>query len=253
MNGNIIISFIVLLYGLVIGSFLNVCIYRIPIGKSVVSGRSYCPHCDTLIPWYLNIPVFSYFFLQGRCKNCRGPISPVYPAVELLNGVLYLIVWFTNGLSLESVFLAMLLSVLIVVSFIDWQKRVIPNKLVVFLLGLSVLHGVYQSVYFGAAWYTWAIGFFAASVPLFLLSLFFPDGLGGGDIKLMAAAGLFMGPSVLLALFLGSLYAGLTALLLITVKKRSPKSEIPFGPFLSLGIFTAMIFGEQIFLSAVSV
>ncbi|TCX51895.1 MULTISPECIES: A24 family peptidase [unclassified Dehalobacter] len=253
MIENIMISVIVLLYGLVIGSFLNVCIYRIPIGRSVIGGRSYCPHCNTLIPWYLNIPVFSYLFLRGRCKNCQGPISPVYPAVELLNGILYLIVWFTYGLNLESVFVAILLSVLVVVAFIDWQKKVIPDKLVIFVLGLSVLHGVYQSVCLGAAWYTWVIGFFAASLPLFLLSLFFPDGLGGGDIKLMAAAGFFMGPPVLLALFLGSLYASITAVLLITVKKRSLKSEISFGPFLSLGIFTVMIFGEQIFLSTVSV
>lgn len=243
---NIVIAVFILLYGLIIGSFLNVCIYRIPIGKSVAQGRSYCPHCDALIPWYLNIPLFSYLFLRGHCLNCKAPISPVYPIVETLNGIVYLLIWYTYGLTLQSFFAAILLSVLVVVAFIDIQQKIIPNSLVLVLLVLGVLHAVYQSVCFGIDWYYWVIGFFAASVPLFLLMLIYPDGMGGGDVKLMAAAGVFLGPKILLALFTGAIYGGIFAIFLLAFRKGTMKSEIPFGPFLSLGIFTTVIFGGNI-------
>lgn len=209
----------------------------------MAKGRSYCPHCDALIPWYLNIPLFSYLFLRGRCRNCKAPISPVYPIVEALNGIMYLLAWYTYGLTLESLFTAILLSLLIIIAFIDMQHKIIPNGLVILLFILGVLHAVYQSVYFGAAWYYWIIGLFAASVPLLLLMLIYPQGMGGGDVKLMAVAGVFLGPKILLALFTGAIYAGVFAIFFLAFRKGTLKSEIPFGPFLSLGILTTVIFG----------
>lgn len=212
----------------------------------MAKGRSYCPHCDALIPWYLNIPLFSYLFLRGRCRNCKAPISSVYPIVEALNGIVYLLAWYTYGLTLESLFTAILLSLLIIIAFIDMQHKIIPNGLVILLFILGVLHAVYQSVYFGVAWYYWIIGLFAAAVPLLLLMLIYPQGMGGGDIKLMAAAGVFLGPKILLALFAGAIYAGVFAIFFLAFRKGTLKSEIPFGPFLSLGILTTVIFGETL-------
>lgn len=242
-----VISVIIFIYGLLIGSFLNVCIYRIPLDKTVVKGRSYCTSCDSLIPWYCNIPLLSYLLLKGRCKDCGEKISPVYPAVELLNALLYLTVWLIYGLSIQALFLAILFSILIIIAFIDLEHQIIPDGLVLILFILGVIHGIYQVLSFGVPWYTFVIGFFAASVPLLILGLIYPEGMGGGDIKLMAAAGLFIGwKLILLSLFIGALYGGIASIYVIKVRKGSMKTAIPFGPMLSLGIITCVLSGEKI-------
>jgi len=241
------IAVIIFLYGLLIGSFLNVCIYRIPLEKTVVKGRSYCTSCNSLIPWYCNIPLLSYLFLKGRCKDCGEKISPIYPAVELLNALLYLAVWQNYGLTFPALITAILFSVLIIIAFIDLAHQIIPDGLVLLIFILGVVNAIYQIVSFGVPWYTFVIGFFAASVPLFILGLIYPDGMGGGDIKLMAAAGLFMGwKLILLSLFIGSLYGGVVSIFIIARKKGSMKSAIPFGPMLSLGIITCALAGEKL-------
>jgi leader peptidase (prepilin peptidase)/N-methyltransferase len=238
---------IVFLFGLLIGSFLNVCIYRIPLRKTVVKGRSYCPSCNSLIPWYCNIPLFSFLFLKGRCKDCGEKISLVYPIVELLNALLYLTVWQIYGLTFTALFTAILFSILVVISFIDLAHQIIPDGLVLVIFILGIANAVYQTVTFGVPWYTFVIGFFAASVPLFILGLIYPDGMGGGDIKLMAASGLFMGwKLILLSLFIGALYGAIVSIFIIARKKGSMKSAIPFGPMLSLGIVTCALAGEKI-------
>lgn len=240
-------SVIIFLYGLLIGSFLNVCIYRIPLGKTIVKGRSYCPHCDALIPWYLNIPLISFLFLKGRCQKCKAPISLRYPAVELLTGILFLIVWFTYGFNWESLFVLILFSILVIISFIDIDLQIIPDRFIVILFVLGFIHAFYQTAYFNAHWYVWIIGLFSASLILFILGLIIPDSIGGGDIKLMAAVGLFTGPKlILIALFISALYALILSVFLLAKKKGSMKTAIPFGPFLSLGIITSVIFGERI-------
>jgi leader peptidase (prepilin peptidase)/N-methyltransferase len=241
------IPVIVFILGLLIGSFLNVCIYRIPLQKTVVRGRSYCTACNSLIPWYCNIPLLSYLFLKGRCKNCGESISVIYPVVELLNAVLYLLIWKTFGLGITALLLAVLFSVLIVISFIDLKHQIIPDGLVLVILIFGIVNGLYQTLAEGAPWYTWVIGFFAASVPLLTLGLIYSDGMGGGDIKLMAAAGLFLGwKLILLSLFLGALYGLFVSVYIILVKKGSRKSIMPFGPMLSLGMITAALAGNQI-------
>jgi leader peptidase (prepilin peptidase)/N-methyltransferase len=116
---------IFLIIGLLIGSFLNVCIYRIPIKKSVVYGRSYCPTCKALIPWYCNVPVLSYIFLRGKCKYCKGVISIIYPIIELLNGMLYLIVFLVFGVNLLSILICLSLSALIVIIVAEFKKNYI--------------------------------------------------------------------------------------------------------------------------------
>lgn len=241
------IPVLVFLFGLLTGSFLNVCIYRIPLGKTVVRGRSYCPDCSSLIPWYCNIPLFSYLFLKGRCLSCKGKISPVYPAVELMNGLSYFMIWKVYGLTVTALFFVLLFSVLIIISLIDLKYQIIPDGLVIAILIFGAAHGIYQTLVFGVPWYTWVIGFFAASVPLLVLGLIYPDGMGGGDIKLMAAAGLYIGwKLILLSLFLGALYGGIVSIYVIAAKKGSRKTAIPFGPMLSLGIMTCVLFGDRL-------
>ncbi len=254
MDQSIIMSIMVFVSGLIIGSFLNVCIYRIPIHKTIVKGRSYCPNCNELIPWYQNIPIISFLMLRGKCSSCKTRISFRYPLVELLSGVLFLTVFLFYGFTWESLFTVMLFSILIVVSFIDVDLRIIPNELIIALLILGSVHAVYRSIQFGVAWYFWVLGFIAASAVLVILGLIVADSIGGGDIKLMAAAGLFVGPLyILMSLFIGAIYAGLLAIFLIIFKKGSLKTAIPFGPFLSMGIITAVLFGESILMWYLSI
>lgn len=244
---NIIIPSIIFIYGLMIGSFLNVCIYRVPLGKSVVSGRSYCPCCSNLIPWYRNIPLFSYIFLKGRCGDCNSKISPIYPFVELLNAILWLWVWLHFGLVFYSLLMALFCSMLIIISFIDLSKKIIPDGLVLALAILGLINGAYQWIILGNHWSIFILGFFAASLPLYILALIHPEGMGGGDIKFMAAAGLFTGYKlILLSLFLGAIYALIYAGILLLLKKPLKNVQIPFGPFLSLAIVTSLFFGDAI-------
>jgi leader peptidase (prepilin peptidase)/N-methyltransferase len=241
----ILVSALIIVIGLMIGSFLNVCIYRIPLGRTVVRGRSYCTTCGKLIPWYCNIPVLSYLALRGRCKYCGEPISPVYPAVELLNALLTFGAFLHFGYSLSAVFAAAFFSCLIVVTFIDLRHQIIPDGLVIAILILGVLNSVYQTAIIYEPWHTFAGGVLAASLPLFLLGMIFPDSLGGGDVKLMAAAGLFLGwKLILLALFLGNFLALFYVIALMIRGKFSRKTPIPFGPFLSAGMAAALFAGD---------
>ena len=244
---------IILIYGLLIGSFLNVCIYRIPIGNTIVKGRSYCPKCGSLIPWYLNIPLFSFLALKGRCRSCGAPISLRYPVVELLTAFLFLLVWLTYGFTPESLLVITLFSVLVIISFIDFDLQIIPDGLVLIILVLGIIHGIYHCLDPEANWYTWALGFLAASLPLFILGLIIQDSMGGGDIKLMAAAGLFTGARlILLALFIGALYSLAYSVFILARKQGSMKTAIPFGPFLSLGIATSILFGDRLIICYLS-
>ncbi len=243
----VMIYLFIFIIGLMVGSFLNVCIYRIPLEKTIVKGRSYCPSCEKLIPWYLNVPLLSYLILGGKCKYCKAPISPVYPFVELLNAFLVLFSFLIYGFTLTALFLSILFSILIVVSFIDLRHQIIPDGLVVSLLLLAVVHAVYRIGILNDPWQLYLIGFFAASIPLLILGLIYPDGLGGGDVKYMAAAGLFTGwKLILLALFLGNIVALFYFIVLFLKKKASRGTRIPFGPFLSIGIVLALLFGYKL-------
>ena len=239
----------VIIIGLMIGSFLNVCIYRIPINKTIVNGRSYCPNCNELIHWYENIPLLSYIFLKGRCHACHCRISPIYPLVELLNAVIYILLWQVFGLNLTWFFMAALFSILIVITFIDIEHQIIPDGLVILIFVLAIVFSAMQIILGYIPWYQPLIGFFAASLPLFFLSLIYEGGMGGGDIKLMAVSGIFIGwKLILLSLFIASLIGCLVALFLLVNKRSHLKSKIAFGPFLSLGIILTVLYGEKLIL-----
>lgn len=228
------------LYGIVIGSFLNVCIYRIPKKESIVTVGSHCMNCSHKLAWYDLFPLFSFLFLKGKCRYCGTKLAKQYPVVECLNGVLYVIIFAVNGWNVESGFWCFLASALLVLSVIDYRTLEIPLGVNVFILGLGVLHVAVNL----SDWKRYVIGFFTAS--LFLLFCFILTkgrGIGGGDIKLMAVAGLCLGwENILLALVVGCVVGSVIQCAVIAVTKN--KTKFAMGPYLSIGIFAAMLWGD---------
>ncbi len=253
------------LYGIIIGSFLNVCILRVPLRETIVSKRSHCMKCGHQLAWYDLFPLFSYLFLRGKCRYCKAKISKQYPIVEFLNGILavlcflfegFLIKDFKSNISSSEViyfFVVMLLSaflcsVLLVISVIDWRTFEIPIGANIFIFFLGVIRLVINIISFGfkGDWLEYVIGFFAVSVPLSVI-YYLSKGraIGGGDIKLMAAAGLFIGWKYsLLSLVLGCLYG--SVIHIIRMKVSGEGKQLAMGPYLSAGIVTSLWFGKYI-------
>lgn len=238
---------VVFVYGLVIGSFLNVCIYRIPAGESIVTGRSHCPECGAKIKARDLVPVVSFLWLRGRCRSCGCRISPRYPAVELGTGALYALLFAEYRFSADFFLYAAFLSVLIIISFIDFENRIIPD---IFILCILVI-GIFALIYSHSdAWPERLAGFFAVSVPLFAARLITRGGMGWGDIKLTAASGLLLGWRLsVLALFTACVCGTIFAFAALVPKKRfagAMKETVPFAPFLSLGMAFAVYFGDKL-------
>jgi prepilin signal peptidase PulO-like enzyme (type II secretory pathway) len=234
--------------GICIGSFLNVVIYRLPNDKSVVYPASFCPNCKTPLKWYDNIPVVSYALLMGKCRYCKENISPVYPLVELLNGIMYFLIYTASSGLMQALPTALLFSALLAVFIIDIKYMVIPNELVIFILILGITSVILKRQdLIEALW-----GFLAGGGVLYVLAvvsqkLLKKPGMGGGDIKLMGACGLLLGiMNTFLALFLASV---LTLLFLAStgrINKMNLKKVVPFGPALSLSVFVCYLFGDNI-------
>lgn len=231
---------LVFLYGIIIGSFLNVCILRIPAGESIVTCRSHCDHCKRLIRWYDLIPVVSYLILRGRCRYCKTKLSIQYPMIEALNGILYVLVFYCYGFQYLSVMYCLLISALLVLSVIDFRTNTIPFgiNIVIFVIGLIRLVMDYSH------FTNYLIGFVSVSGFLYLIYLITKGrGMGGGDIKLMAAAGLVLGwQLIILSLFLGCIYGSLIHP--IRMKVSGQGRVLAFGPYLSAGIITSIYFGS---------
>lgn len=236
------IYIIIFLYGIVVGSFLNVCIYRIPKKENIAIVRSHCMTCNYQLKWYDNIPLFSWIILRGRCRNCKAPISPQYPIIEASNGLLWLLIAIVNGLNVDSLLFALLASALLVLSVIDFRTYEIPIGINIFILAL----GLIMSVYHYTDWLSHVIGFFAVSIPLYIIILATKGrGIGGGDMKLMAVAGLLLGwKLVVLAFILGCLIGAPVHLL--RMKISGADRVLAMGPYLSIGIFIAALWGNTL-------
>jgi leader peptidase (prepilin peptidase) / N-methyltransferase len=237
------------LFGAVVGSFLNVCIYRVPAGKSVVFPPSACPQCQSAIRWFDNIPIFSYLFLRGRCRSCAAPISWRYPLVELLNGCLTAALLLRVGPTLTFVALFLFCSSLVVITFVDLDHQIIPDA--ISLPGIVV--GFIFS--FFLPWHSWSnslIGIAAGGGSLFLVAWSYErltgkEGMGGGDIKLLAMMGAFFGwRAVPFIIFAASLVGSVIGLTVMKLQKKDAKLAIPFGPFLAFGAVLYIFFGRQI-------
>lgn len=233
--------------GALIGSFLNVCIYRLPRGKSIVWPGSHCPSCGKSIEFYDNIPVLSYLWLIGRCRACRQRISIRYPFVEAINAAGYLAILWTFGPTWTTVLYALLFSALLVVAGTDLTHKIIPNVvtmpgIVLGLLGAATVLpvGLLNSL-LGVAiggGILWAL---AWASPY----LFGKEGMGGGDIKLLAMIGAFLGwKPALLTIMIGSLTGSIIGISLIALRLMKRDEYIPFGPFLVLGALLSMFFAQ---------
>lgn len=242
INCIIMIMFTFLVLGLVIGSFLNVVIYRLPKHEDIVYERSHCMSCGNVIKWYDLIPVISYCLLRGKCRNCGTKLSVQYPIIELLNGILYCLVISVMGMNVRAILTCALTSCLIVITVIDWRTYEIPVGLNVFIgiLGIIGLITDYTN------WINYLIG--AVCVSGFLLLLFvFSKGraIGGGDIKLMAAAGLLLGwQKIILAFALGCIIGSIIHVARMKISKQD--HVLAFGPYLAVGIFIAQLFGTEL-------
>lgn len=231
---------LIFLYGIIIGSFLNVCIYRIPKKEDIVVTRSHCMQCGYQLKWYDMIPIFSYLFLGGKCRKCKCKLSIQYPLTEAVNGILYLLIFGVYGFTLTSVIYCLMTSALLALAVIDARTMEIPFGINVFLFVLGVLR-VFTD---GSNWPLYVIGCFAVSVPFGLLYVLSKGrAIGGGDVKLMAAAGLILGwKLILLALALGSIIGSVIHIL--RMKLTHANHQLAFGPYLAIGIFLAAMWGD---------
>ena len=240
-TGTVLLCILVFLYGIVIGSFLNVCIYRIPKKESIVTVGSHCMNCNHKLAWYDLFPLFSFLFLRGKCRYCGTKLSVQYPAVEFANGILYVIIFVVNGISVESVLYCFLVSALLALSVIDYRTLEIPIGINAVILIVGVVHALFDLENI----IHYIIGFFSAS--LFLLLCFIITrgrGIGGGDIKLMVVAGLCLGwQNIMLALILGCVIGSVIQCIIIGITKN--KTKFAMGPYLSVGIFIAMLWGNR--------
>lgn len=230
------------LIGSIVGSFLNVCICRIPTKESVVTGRSHCPVCGHPLSFTEMVPIFSYLFLKGKCKCCHTPISPQYPLVEAVTAILYLLATLRFGFTPYTALLCVFFSVLIVAAGIDYHTMEIPDILHLWILLAAVIHLFLSPTFRTEA----LIGMFLISVPMLVLSLF-TNGFGGGDIKLSAVCGLFLGFKLLLVGFLfACITAAFAGAIMLIRKKADQKTAFAFGPFLALGFIFSALYGAPL-------
>lgn len=242
-------SFVAFVFGAVVGSFLNVCICRMPRDESVVSPPSHCPKCAYRIRWYDNIPLFSYLFLRGKCRGCGTHISLQYPLVELLNGLLTLALFLRFGPTLPFLVLFLFCSALVVITFIDLEHQIIPDE--ISLSGI-VLGFVFSFFLQGHSWLNSLLGILLGGGSLLLVAYSYQwltgkEGMGGGDIKLLAMMGAFLGwKSVLFIVFASSLIGSVVGITMMLVQKKDSKLAIPFGPYLAFAAVMYIFYGSQL-------
>lgn len=253
-----------LIFGLMIGSFLNVCAYRIPRGESIAFPASHCPSCGSDVRAVDNIPLLSYVLLGGRCRSCQERISLKYPVIELITAVLWVVSYYTFGLGTVLLYTLFFITVLILLSAIDFDTKTIPNKILLPAMAVSVLlllldfiglttPPIIANMNTADA----IIGFLAGGGSLYAVAMLAPlifkkEAMGGGDIKLAAFMGLYLGGYVLLALFIGFFLGAVIGIILISRNKENRQDMIPFGPFLAAGSIITLFFGPQMWHSYLS-
>jgi leader peptidase (prepilin peptidase)/N-methyltransferase len=242
-----LLNYFVFIFGAVVGSFLNVCIFRLPAKTSIIKPLSQCPHCHHPIRFYDNIPIISFIVLRGKCRDCDGKISWRYPLVELITAVLSLLLFLQFGLTLRFLIFFIFTAVLIVITFIDLDHQIIPDVLtlpgipIFFLLAIFVVK---------IPWLEALIGLLIGGGVLFAIAFVYEfltkrEGMGGGDVKLLAMIGGFLGWKSLIFILLFSSFsgaiAGITAMI---IKKQDMKYAVPFGPFLSAAAVAYLFWGD---------
>lgn len=239
----------VFIVGAVLGSFFNVCIFRLPRGISLLKPRSFCPRCKSPISPKDNIPLLSYLLLKGRCRYCKTSISPRYPLVEGLSGLLALFCLIKFGLGPKALVYYAFLSSLLISSFIDLENKLIPDTLTLGGLALGVTTSFLKLT---VEPYQALLGILVGGGSLLAVAFLYEllrkrEGMGGGDVKLLAMIGAFTGfEGALFSLFSGSLFGAIVGFSLMKLKRLSTQAAIPFGPFLSLGAFLYLLWGDKL-------
>ncbi|MCK9197331.1 MAG: prepilin peptidase [Syntrophales bacterium] len=242
-------AIVVFILGAVVGSFLNVCIHRLPREESIVFPSSRCPHCRHAIAWYDNIPLFSYIFLRGRCRSCQETISGRYFFIEALTAVMALFTYWKFGISLAFLAAFLFVATLIVITFIDIEHQIIPHKIVlpgipVFLLAAVFIMGIPLIDAF--------LGIMIGIASLYLVAVYYEqitgtEGMGGGDVNLMGMLGAFLGWKALLFVLMTGAFIGAAVGIIMMIKEgKTMKYAVPFGPFLSLGAVVYLFWGRAI-------
>jgi leader peptidase (prepilin peptidase)/N-methyltransferase len=238
-----------IILGALVGSFLNVCILRLPKEESIVWPGSHCPQCKNPIRFYDNIPLISYLLLKGRCRDCHRPISFQYPLIEGITAVASLILFMKFGPSLSYLFYFLFVAALIVITVIDLYHQIIPDLISLPGIGVGLLASLIipQITLFNSV-----IGILLGGGSLFLVAnvyhwLFKREGMGGGDVKLLAMIGAFLGwKAVILTILLGSLIGSMIGVMVMVLKGKDFKYAIPFGPFLSMGAVVSLFYQNEI-------
>ena len=236
--------FVVFIVGACIGSFLNVCIFRIPEEQTVVTGSSHCYACGHKLNFLDMVPILNYLFLKARCRYCGAKFSIQYPLVELFTGLMFLLIFTIYGLGWPALMLAVFVSILIIASVIDIYHHIIPDGLVI----TGVLAGIPLTLIQSTdKLVNGLIGFLAAGLIMLLIAIVSKGGMGGGDIKLSAFLGLYLGwQGVLLAMFIAFFLGGMTGIYLLLSGRKGRKDPVPFGPFLALGALLAVLWGNEL-------
>ena len=235
-----LIAVAIFMFGLAIGSFANVCIYRLPKKESVVFPVSHCTACSTPVRPFNNIPVISYLILGGKCKNCKESISVIYPIIEVITALLLLAGFFKFGLTFDFLIYTVVAPTLVIITVIDIEHQIIPDVITLPGIVLGLAAGSYTIGYIDSF-----SGFLLGGGLFYLLAVLSNGGMGGGDIKYIAAAGALVGwQKVLLIIFIGAFLGSFMGLLQIVVQKKSRKSLIPFGPFLAAATLITLFYGN---------
>lgn len=249
MQAEILLYIIIFLYGIVIGSFLNVLIYRLPKKENISTTRSHCMDCGHKLSWYDLVPLLSWLMLRGKCRYCKKKISVQYPLIESLNGFGYVLIFAVKGFSWLSILFCLAYSTFIVISVIDFRTFEIPQALNIFIFVLGVL----RLLVYREGCMEYIAGFFAVSGFMLLLLIIGRliagvDAFGGGDIKLMAAAGLLIGvKEIILAFIIGCILGAVihSVRMRVSAKELSEERMLAFGPYLCGGLLIAMLFGSE--------
>lgn len=239
---DLIFYLVTFLFGIVIGSFLNVCIYRIPKKENITTTRSHCMVCNYQLSWYDMFPIFSYLLLRGKCRKCGTKLSVQYPLIEAMNGILYVLIVFVKGVTVDSLLYCLLTSALLVLSVIDFRTYEIPFGINLFILALGLIRVATDYT----NWSLYLIGLFSVSIVLAVL-YYASKGraIGGGDVKLMAACGLLLGWKLIIMAFLIGCILG-SILHVIRMKCSKADKVLAMGPYLSMGVFIAALWGDRI-------
>jgi leader peptidase (prepilin peptidase)/N-methyltransferase len=241
--------YVAIIFGAMVGSFFNVCILRLPKGESVITPGSHCPHCNNPIKFYDNIPLISYFLLGGKCRYCKQSISIQYPLVEGITAIGSLLLFLKYGPSLSYLIYFFFVGGLIVITVIDLYHQIIPDIISIPGIGVGLLGSfITPHINFISS----LMGILLGGGSLFLVAilyqwLFKREGMGGGDVKLLAMIGAFLGwKAVILTILLSSLIGSITGIIIMVLKGKNFKYAIPFGPFLSFGAVITLFYQNEI-------